>query len=373
MLRNSPQKQSDDNFKLSPKDIKNLVFQGGSIRGMAYVGALQALSEAGISLSQIERVAGSSAGAMTALAVSLGCKPEEIQKWLMKLFSIENFRQQARSHTERKGADFFTANRFFKPKKATKAAPKVSYQLLRHWGMISTDVFGREFNALIKAKTGKEDLTFAELKSLKEKNPDQGYKELYVTAANLSTGETTVFGTPQNDHAIIAKAVTLSMSIPFVFQPGCIWYKDKDTQRLNADPKGHIYVDGGVNDNCPTWIMDGAPPGTTPTHFNRTTLAFRLVDKQYKDYFEGVSADAPEQDIKSLVSFGQAMYRLIRHKENDVHQRRGEQKRTIYIDTQGIDTLNFNLSSTDKEKLIASGENAVAEFFNMGTSPRLGV
>lgn len=54
---------------------KNLVFRGGGSKGVAYVGALQSLSEQGV-LENIENVAGSSAGAMTAAIVACGGSAE---------------------------------------------------------------------------------------------------------------------------------------------------------------------------------------------------------------------------------------------------------------------------------------------------------
>ena len=50
--------------------FKNLVFEGGGVKGIAYIGAIEALDQAG-ALNQIERVAGTSAGAITAMLMSL--------------------------------------------------------------------------------------------------------------------------------------------------------------------------------------------------------------------------------------------------------------------------------------------------------------
>src|SRR5436190_580827 len=57
---------------------ENLVFEGGGIRGIAYAGSLQVLEEQTI-LPQIKRVAGTSAGAIAALTVSLGYTAKEIE------------------------------------------------------------------------------------------------------------------------------------------------------------------------------------------------------------------------------------------------------------------------------------------------------
>ena len=50
--------------------IKNLVFKGGGVLGIAYAGAIKVLEDKQI-LGQIERVAGTSAGAITAALVNL--------------------------------------------------------------------------------------------------------------------------------------------------------------------------------------------------------------------------------------------------------------------------------------------------------------
>lgn len=50
--------------------FKNLVFEGGGVKGIAYAGALEILDKEGI-LQNIERVAGTSAGAMMAVLVGL--------------------------------------------------------------------------------------------------------------------------------------------------------------------------------------------------------------------------------------------------------------------------------------------------------------
>lgn len=64
---------------------KNLVFEGGGgIRGLAYPGALQVLEQKSI-INNVERVAGTSAGAITALMVGLGYNSHEIDSIIYSL------------------------------------------------------------------------------------------------------------------------------------------------------------------------------------------------------------------------------------------------------------------------------------------------
>jgi NTE family protein len=51
-----------------PYNFKNLVFEGGGVKGIAYVGALDVLESKGI-LNDIERIGGTSAGAINAILV----------------------------------------------------------------------------------------------------------------------------------------------------------------------------------------------------------------------------------------------------------------------------------------------------------------
>jgi len=57
--------------------IKNLVFEGAGVRGIAYAGAIKELENNKL-ISQIEKVGGTSAGAITAMMLALGYSSDEI-------------------------------------------------------------------------------------------------------------------------------------------------------------------------------------------------------------------------------------------------------------------------------------------------------
>jgi predicted acylesterase/phospholipase RssA len=57
--------------------IENLCLHGGGGKGFGYAGALEALTKAG-KLNQLKVVSGTSAGAITAVAVGLGIPPEKL-------------------------------------------------------------------------------------------------------------------------------------------------------------------------------------------------------------------------------------------------------------------------------------------------------
>ena len=60
--------------------FKNLVFEGGGVKGIAYIGAMQVLKDKGI-LPAIERVGGTSAGAINAtLSIMVGGDSEVFEQ-----------------------------------------------------------------------------------------------------------------------------------------------------------------------------------------------------------------------------------------------------------------------------------------------------
>ncbi len=67
-----------------PYHFRNLVFEGGGVKGIAYIGALAALGRRGI-LKDIVRVGGTSAGAINALLFALGYSHAETKHLLAEL------------------------------------------------------------------------------------------------------------------------------------------------------------------------------------------------------------------------------------------------------------------------------------------------
>jgi len=69
--------------------FRNFVFEGGGVKGIAYVGAIAELEKRGI-LKDIKRVEGTSAGAINAVLVGLNYSTAEMDDILRKL-NFNNF------------------------------------------------------------------------------------------------------------------------------------------------------------------------------------------------------------------------------------------------------------------------------------------
>ena len=63
--------------------INTIVFEGGGIYGLAYIGALKELQKR-IDFNNIKYVCGSSVGALIAFGIALGMKPEHMEEVVRK-------------------------------------------------------------------------------------------------------------------------------------------------------------------------------------------------------------------------------------------------------------------------------------------------
>ena len=353
--------------------IQNLVFQGGSVRGIAYLGALQAMTDAGIDFTRIKRIAGTSAGAITALLLSLGYNLDELKMHLDNMNFTDVLDGQSNFVQERvlKSVDKINGgqHRFFATMPVATASPSLLTELNSGYGIFEGNYFIEWVQARLKECTGDEDITFKELHALHLKNPAQ-FKDLYVYGANISLGLSEQFSWETTPTVTIASAVRISMSIPFVFKPFCVMKKNQFGTVLPAI-EGHVYVDGGILDNYPIHTFDHAryqsdTEDDKPLH-NTQTLGFRLLDKTKIDFFKN-NTTLPKTETGSLLQFSMAVFNTIKNKENSDHNLSPNRSRTVYIDTVGVNMLDFGLTDKQKKSLVLAGHAATTAFLT-GVAP----
>ena len=73
--------------------FRNLVFEGGGVKGIAYVGAMEVLKKEGI-LGKIDRVGGTSAGSINAVLFAAGYSNAETLKVVQSL-DFNDFRDDS--------------------------------------------------------------------------------------------------------------------------------------------------------------------------------------------------------------------------------------------------------------------------------------
>jgi hypothetical protein len=188
--------------------FKNLVFRGGGMKGTAYTGALEVLEEKGL-LGQIKRVAGSSAGAITATLVSFNlCFSETL-----KLIESLDFQKvpQLRSDNRENEPEWI-------PKFIGKEIMKITgdfdavQRLMTKYGWYSSEYFNKWIRQVISQQCeGNSEATFSDFRRL-------GFKDLYVVSANISKLEISIFSAETSPDFPVADAVRMSMSIPLYFE-----------------------------------------------------------------------------------------------------------------------------------------------------------
>ena len=323
--------------------FRNLVFEGGGVKGIAYVGAMQVLEEKGI-LSDIQRVGGTSVGAINALLFALGFNNNEQRKILWGL----NFNNLL---------------------DASWLIPNV-IRVLNRYGWYKGDFFREWVSKLIKEKTGTPSTTFRDLREAKK--PD-----LYVYGTNLSTHFSEVFSIEHSPDMRLADAVRISMSLPIFY-----------TAIRNT--RNDVYVDGGLLDNFPVKLFDrekyvasekrntdyyekqnvtflNEHPGSSPYVYNKETLGFRLDSKEEIAAFR---YNEPQvEKIDHFFEYIKALIKTILDSQSNTHLHGDDWQRTIYIDTLGVATTDFSLSDDKKKALEESGRSGANEYFKWFDDP----
>ncbi|NPA24868.1 MAG: patatin-like phospholipase family protein [Deltaproteobacteria bacterium] len=324
--------------------FRNLIFEGGGVKGIAYLGALEVLRQREI-LPAIERIGGTSAGAINAILLGLGFSAQETREILW-------------------GLDF---NAFMDD---SWGILRDSNRLLTEFGWYKGDFFRNWIGGLIKEKTGNSEATFADIEALKK---SRGFKSLYFVGTNLSTSFSEVFSAEHTPRVCVADAVRISMSIPLFFA-------------ARRGIRGDLYVDGGVLDNYPIKLFDRkkylATNNYTETDYYRTvnqqiarldrpisgyvynkeTLGFRLDSKEEIAVFRD-QAEPAHRKIDDFFSYTWALIHTVMEAQQSSHLHNDDWARTIYIDTLGISTTDFDLDDDRKRELINSGRQGAESYF----------
>lgn len=324
--------------------FRNLIFEGGGVKGIAYVGAMKVLQDAGV-LKDIQRVGGTSAGAINAMLFSLRFSIAE-QRKILKNLDFNNFMDDS------------------------WGAVRDTKRLIDKFGWYKGDFFHEWASNLIDKKMGSPNATFRDLE-------EGGFKDLYVYGTNLSTRFGEVFSYEHTPTTRISDAIRISMSIPLFFA-------------AVRNTRNDVYVDGGVLNNYPVKLFDRKKyilakeqikmavntsyydkenkvflkknPNSSPYVFNKQTLGLRLDSKQEI----GVFRDAKEPQhhkIDDLFDYALALITTIMESQGNMHLHSDDWQRTVYIDTLGVGTTDFDITDTMKKNLETSGVKGMKDYF----------
>jgi len=325
--------------------FRNMVFEGGGVKGIAYVGAMQVLDQRG-HLESIRRVGGTSAGAINALIYALG-------------YSIQEQR------------DILDSTDFKKFMDDSFGVVRDINRLTKKFGWNKGDYFSGWIEDLVKKKLGSGSATFKDLK-------DTGRPDLYVTGTNLSTGYVEFFSIERHPDMALAEALRISMSIPLFFAA------------VRYGRRKDVYVDGGVILNYPVKLFDREKyidmtseaeaarrveyynqenaaflleqPDRSPYVYNRQTLGLRLDTAEEIGLFR-YNQPTSGKKIEDFFDYAKALISAVMAVQENQHLHGDDWQRTLYINTLDVGTTDFDISPEKKSALIKEGIVGAEKYF----------
>ena len=374
---------------------QNLVLEGGGPQSIAFIGGLKVLEEKEI-LSEIKRIAGTSAGSMIATFLAIGYTIEEAKQLLMgtQLISLlDNNNNKGKRRTYNtlphllskttifadNFIQFINRIRSLKPLGITELGTiakmigltlwnSIDYakiivdhatilsDLNRNSGLCKGDALHKWIEKAIKDKANIDHFTFGELKA-KVALGNQ-YKHLHIFATKMEGSPEVVHFNSEDskwDNHVISYVTSASGALPIVFEMRTL--KCKIDGRLEDDNQGP-FCDGGIVYNCPIEVFDKKKyvmnqgkmkDGDCPA-FNKKTLALSL-------YTPGeTKANIPTTGFSLLGKVGNMMYNAERAIRNTVDY---NSHRTIKVSNLNTSTFDFDIDQEKMEKLSHSEYQSV--------------
>jgi len=306
-----------------PAEIKNLVFEAAGIRGIAYCGAIQEM-EAKNLMTRIEKVAGTSSGSITALAVSLGYTGKEIEH----IISKTNFKKF------NDGGFFFIGG--------------IS-RIKKYFGWYKGKKIERWLGKIIEEKTGDAEITFEELRQ-------RGFKDLYIAGTALNKQKAVIFSHETYPKMKVKDAVRISIGIPLYFEAIFMDSTGKIYERPKRKEGLDVMVDGGFLENYPIHVFDTNMP-------DMFTIGFRIdADAQIKN--DKDKRQLAEVPISKADHYFRAFYNIVIETMNRQHLTDADWQRTISISDGDTKPRIRKLSKDEIAILLENGRKAVRARFN---------
>jgi NTE family protein len=301
------------------------VFSGGGIKGLAFAGALQAASEAGY--SEWGKLGGTSAGAITAMALAVGYNAQEL-------------REQLDAFDFAKIADYGRAG----------PLSEAENLLVRH-GLTHGEALHAWIRELL-ANSPSPATTFGELEA----------EKLRVVGTDLVHARMVVFPedvrlyVDEHGHELvpddfpIADAVRISAGYPYFFPP--LRLRDAKTGKDGA------LVDGGIAAAFPVFLFDKPEP-------KHPTWGFRLFGGSAPEQPTYLAIDGLDWPLDMLKGLIETSINAL-----DTLEVKSFGDRVVSIPTGAVPTLEFSLSEEQKRFLYDSGHETAKAFFDSHPSGR---
>ena len=282
------------------------VFSGGGIKGLALIGAYQAIEEKGY---RFKRLAGTSAGAVIAAFIAAGYSSRE----LLDIMDDVDFKKLLDSN-------------------AIIPLPILKwFRIYYRLGLYKGVALENWLEEKLKARG---IYTFADLPP----------HSLRVIASDLSNGRLLVLPDDLEKYGIaketfpVARAIRMSASLPYFFEP----------VKLRSLEGVSFMVDGGVLSNFPMWLFDRENVKKIRPVIG-VKLSHDIIGK-------------PKKQIKNAIDLYGALFTTMKDAHDSRYISRKLEKNIIFIPTEGVLTTEFELTPERKIELIQYGKSKAESF-----------
>src|SRR5699024_7923403 len=275
------------------------------------IGVLESLEEHGY---ELERVAGTSAGAIMAGFIAAGYTKEEITNFMEEL-SLDSFLDAP------KIVQLFPFTKWF--------------FLYKQLGLY----YGNKLEKWLYEKLAQKNIyTFSDVKkgSFKIVVSDISEGKLIVLPDDLEE----VYGQSASTFSV-ARGIRMSAGYPYFFMPKKI--------RNKAGGKSLI-VDGGLLSNFPLWISDA-----DRARRKRPTIGVKLTSSEIP---------TPSKKIKNALDMLQALFSTMLEAHDNRYISKNKQKHIIFIPVSDKDTLNFSMNDEQIQLYIQEGYEKANAFLS---------
>jgi NTE family protein len=335
--------------------VADLALEGGGVKGIALVGAVLALSEAGY---RFRAVAGTSAGAIAATLIASITKAGRSMTTLrgyMDKMVFANFMREGRLHS-------------FLDHEGGKIGSLIADAgiLSERMGLYSGDYL-EEWMAPILSDLGVR--TFSDLRLAADPGqsvPSGHDYRLVVHTSDITRAQLVrlpwdypLYGCDPDTMDVI-EAVRASMSIPFFFEPVRFNAKETTVDDVPTPDGGFVrqhyaggtvtWVDGGMLRNFPIHAFDRADGGNP----RWPTIGIKLSSLQH----EFPATEACEHSIAE----GIRCLRTMMNEWDAYSVDATTAGRTVFVDNDGISATDFTLTSDQQTTLFINGARAATAF-----------
>ncbi|WP_284140376.1 MULTISPECIES: patatin-like phospholipase family protein [unclassified Virgibacillus] len=285
------------------------VFSGGGVKAYAFLGALKSLES---NQFQIERVAGTSAGAILASFVAAGYTSSDMLQ-LLQQTDLKALLDPPKPTTFLPGTKWF----FLYFQMGLYKGDKLEKWLYNHLANQGIYTFSDLPNGCLKVVAS--DLSLGKLIVI----PDDLYRVYGINPA----------------HFPVSKAVRMSAGFPYFFMPKKLPGKAKQKS---------IMVDGGLLSNFPLWLFTNSN-----NREQRPVLGVKLSD---------TPANTTPHDIKNALDMLHALFATMKQAHDARYISTTDKKNIIFIPVKNIETTNFQINANEIDMLLTLGMERTDQF-----------